>query len=286
MVTVAKKKDLVSCQELLSQLSSSDKFSGEYLYIPETKNGFTVLVHKNNNPIGMSTFSLRVKKINQRYIRALFWENLIVDKDVRDGQAYLELILFLRRLIRNDEFQEIYLIAHRQKALNAHKSASFKEIGYINILFSNFQLHIRQSVTKDIDVLTYQEFREEIQKKYSSKFFTIKKFLEDYELSYEQISRQLTGKNGLIFINYKEKNFVFARVLFQFLFLQINLILGDRNDVNLLRYSKGFKLYINLVLKKSSTEERSLLTLRRYSILSFCDSLNLDSVKFWENDAW
>ena len=169
MALIAEQKDLPNCQELLKQLSSSNKFTCKYLYIPSNEEGFSTVVYRSKKIVGMSTFSLRSKETDQGNFKALFWENLIVDKDARNGEAYLDLILFLRRLIRNNQFQEIYLIAHRQKALRVHKSANFKEIGYVDILFSNFQLHLQQKKSRNISVITYQKFIQKLENSNSSK---------------------------------------------------------------------------------------------------------------------
>ena len=105
-IKIAEPTDIKVCLKLLDQLDPTNKLTSNQLYLDDKKNGFTLLVKNNDRTIAISTFSIRKKKNEDSIIKALYWENLVVDKDNRDGVAYLEILGYLRKLINVNQYKK------------------------------------------------------------------------------------------------------------------------------------------------------------------------------------
>jgi len=291
VIKIAEPTDIKVCLKLLDQLDPTNKLTSNQLYLDDKKNGFTLLVKNNDRTIAISTFSIRKKKNEDSIIKALYWENLVVDKDNRDGVAYLEILGYLRKLIKSNKYGDIYFAIHRKKASATHKAAKFKVIGYIGLVFDNIRLQFQKSLSDDSEVLTYKEFHNRLTKSYLDNTFYLKSFKDFDEVTEQEICRQIYGKNGQVIIDKRNNRIQLVRTLFKTFLLQINLVIKD-NDFDLskkLKCTKQSLVTINLTLVKSLNKNRSFsihTPLMIYEILSLKKLININTFQFWEHDAW
>jgi hypothetical protein len=291
LIKIADLNDIKVSFKLLAQLGPINKFTANQLYLDDKKNGFTLLVKNNDLTIAISTFSIRKKKNRNSIMKVLYWENLIVDKDSRDGVAYLEILGYLRKLIKSKEFEDIYFAIRRKKALAIHKAAKFKVIGYIGLIFNSIRLQFKQIISKDIEILSYKEFSKRLYNSSQEDSFYLKSFKGFEEVTEYEISRQIYGKNGQVIIDKKNNRIQLVRTLFKSFLLQINLILQDDNfDLSKkLDCAKQSLFTINLALIKSLHKKRCFSIhspFMIYEILSLKKLINISNFQFWEHDAW
>ena len=222
MIKIADLTDVKVSFKLLAQMGPIKKLTANQLYLDDKKNGFTILVKNNDNTIAISTFSIRKKKYKNSIVKVLYWENLIVDKNKRDGVAYLEILGYLRKLIKSKEYEDIYFAIRRKKALAIHKAAKFRVIGYISLIFNSIRLQFRQILSEDIEILSYEEFYKHLQNSSSNKIFYLKNFKGFEEVAEHEISRQIYGKNGQVIVDKKNNRIQLVRTIFKSFLLQVN----------------------------------------------------------------
>lgn len=291
VIKIAEPTDIEVCLKLLVQLGPINKLTSNQLYLDDKKNGFTLLVKNNDRTIAISTFSIRKKKNEDSIIKVLYWENLVVDKDNRDGVAYLEILGYLRKLIKSKKYEDIYFAIRRKKALTTHKAAKFKVIGYISLIFNNIRLQFQQSLSDGSEVLTYKEFHNRLTSSSLNNTFYLKSFKDFDGVTEKEICRQIYGKNGQVIIDKENNQIQFVRTLFKSFLLQINLVLKD-DDFDLskkLECTKQSLVTINLTLVKSLNKNRSFsihTPIMIYEILSLKKLVNVNTFRFWEHDAW
>tara|TARA_A100001011_G_scaffold397040_1_gene496801 strand:+ start:3592 stop:4494 length:903 start_codon:yes stop_codon:yes gene_type:complete len=291
VIKIADLTDVKVSFKLLAQMGPIKKLTANQLYLDDKKNGFTILVKNNDNTIAISTFSIRKKKYKNSIVKVLYWENLIVDKNKRDGVAYLEILGYLRKLIKSKEYEDIYFAIRRKKALAIHKAAKFRVIGYISLIFNSIRLQFRQILSEDIEILSYEEFYKHLQNSSSNKIFYLKNFKGFEEVAEHEISRQIYGKNGQVIVDKKNNRIQLVRTIFKSFLLQVNLILQD-DDFDLskkLKCTKQSLFTINFALVKSLHNKRYFSIhspLMIYEILSLKKLINISNFQFWEHDAW
>lgn len=295
VIKIADLKDIEICKRLLSQLRPNYNFTINQLYLDDKKNGFTLLVKNKNTVIAISTFSIRKKKKDKLFIKALYWENLIVDKNHRDGVAYIEILGYLKKLIYSKKYDDIYFVVRRKKASKIHKAANFKLIGYIGLIFNDisFQLPQNQSnkLSNKLEVLTYKQFQQLLNNASAKNNFFLKNF-NGFEMTEEdQICRQIYNKNGQIIINRKRNYIKFVRTIYKSFLLQINIIHDDNNfDISKnFEYFKQSIININLKLVKLLHKDKFFSIynpILKYELLSLKKIINFKEFKFWEHDAW
>jgi len=291
MIGIAESADFKECLKLLAQLGPTQRFTPHQLYLDNNDNGFTVLVKNNNLPIAISTFSIRKKKNNAFKMKALYWENLVVDKDHRDGFAYLEILGYLQKLIKSKKYEDIYFIVRRKKASATHKAARFKVIGYLGLTFSRIRLQFQQRPSHNVAIMPYKSFYKLLTNPSSDETFCLKSFRGFGEVTKQEISRQIYGKNGQVIIDKKNKQIQLVRTLFKSFLFQINLVFQD-NDFDLskkLECAEQSLISINLTLIKSFQKNQSFNISSPfiiYEVLSLKKLIDLNTLQFWEHDAW
>ena len=292
VIKIAESDDTKDCLNLLKQLGPINKFTNKLLYLENRDNGFTILVkNNNNNTVAISTFSIRKKQNKITSLKMLYWENLVVDKDYRDGLAYIEILGYLKKLIKSKKYDDIYFVIRRKKAMETHKAARFNVIGHIYIIFNSIRFQLRQHSSDDIKVLTYSDFSERFLNDSPKNNFSLKNFKGFDLVAEKELARQILGKSGQVIIDKKNKNLQLIRTVFKSYFLQINLIFKDDNyDISRkLKYTKQPLITINFLLIKSTQNNQFFgicFPLIKYKLLSFKKLIDFNTFKFWEHDAW
>ena len=248
VIKVAEPNDTKDCLNLLAQLGPINKCTDKLLYLDNKENGFTLLVKSNNRTLAISTFSIRKKQNEILDLKVLYWENLVVDKNFRDGLAYIEILGYLKKLIKSKKYDDIYFVVRRKKATKTHKAARFKVIGNIYIILNSIRLQLRQRTSDNIEVLTYGDFSERLLNDLPKNTFSLKSFKGFDLVTKKELARQIFSKNGQVIIDKKNKKLQLVRTIFKSFFLQINLVFKDDNfDIsNELRCKRQPMITINL----------------------------------------
>ena len=224
-------------------------------------------------------------------MKALYWENLVVDKDYRDGFAYLEILGYLQKLIKSKKYEDIYFVVRRKKASATHKAARFKVIGYLGLIFSRIRLQFQQRPSNNVTIMSYKSFYKLLVNPSSDETFYLKSFRGFGEVTKQEISRQIYGKNGQVIIDKRNKQIQFVRTLFKSFLFQINLVFQD-DDFDLskkLECEKQSLISINLTLIKLFQKNQSFNISNPfiiYEVLSLKKLIDLNTLRFWEHDAW
>lgn len=291
MIRIAKSEDLKFCLELLSQLGSSTHYTSKYLYLDSNTNGFTILVEKQSKPIAISTFSIRKTKRASGLKDVLYWENLAVDKNHRDGLAYIKIVSFVRKLIKEKKFDDIYFVVRRKNALKIHKAANFKVFGYLHLTFHSIFFWKKSNIEKGNEIMTYKEFVNGIDNLKTFVGRSLSEFKGLEHITEEQLKRQVSIKNGRVIIDCKNKNILFLRNLFSNLFIEINLLVPGcyQQPISGLSLPRNALININLCLVKSITNKKrpnQFLNIFSYNALNLSGESSLESFQIWEHDAW
>ena len=291
VIKIAEPDDTKDCLNLLKQLGPINEFTNKLLYLENKENGFTLLVRNNNHTVAISTFSIRKKKNEIISLKMLYWENLVVDKDYRDGLAYIEILGYLKKLIKSKKYDDIYFVVRRKKAIETHKAARFSVIGHIYIIFSSICFQFRQHSSDNIEVLTYGDFSERLLNDLPKNNFSLQNFKGFDSVAKKELARQIFGKSGQVIIDKKNKKLQLIRTIFKSFFLQINLIFKDDNyDISKnLKCKKQPMITINFSLVKSTQNNQSCgiyIPFIKYKLLSFKKLIDFNTFKFWEHDAW
>ena len=291
MIRIAKNEDLDSCLELLSQLRSISNVTAEYLYLDNNKDGFTILVEKEDKPIAISTFSIRQSQRRKDLIKVLYWENLVVDQHHRNGLAYIKIIGYIRELIKIKKFDDVYFVARRKKVLKLHKSSKIKVFGYLDLVLHSVLLKRKPNTKNITSYNSYSEFIKSIDFKNEFDDFGLNKFNGLENISENQLKRQLSNKIGRVLVDHKKRNILFLRSLYKNFLVEINLLVpGSFNQS--IHNLKGFGsalITINLCLLKAPLNKKrskKLLRFLTYEALNLSGEGSLESFQIWEHDAW
>jgi len=291
MLRIAEALDYDRCKTLLQQIGSVEKINQNYLYLNDTRNGFTIVVEKNKKLVALSTFTIRrVSQKNKNY-SFLYWENLIVDKNNRDGVAYLSIIGYVRKLLRRREFDDIYFVARRKEALKVHKAARFKKFGYFQLTIGSIKFNQKANCQNNLTYLDYDDFSSLFDSDNEENSKSVKKYIGLENSSNHEIQRWLFGKEGKIVLDEINKRIYFLRSLFKNKFLEINLVIPScykEKTPDLSEFCNG-RITINLKIRRCANKQEGIqwyLPKLTYEALSFNEQKLLDNFEIWEHDAW
>jgi hypothetical protein len=291
MIRIAEPQDLEDCQNLIKQIGNSEKVSQNYLYLNDRTHGFTVIVENKVKIIALSTFTIRRNNQKNRNYSFLYWENLIVDRSHRDGVAYLSIIGYVRKLVRRGEFDDIFFVARRKKALDAHRAARFKTFGYFQILIESIRLKRKSTYQHGLSNLEYSEFPKLFHTKNVQGSKCVTEYVGLENSSNIEIQRWLSRKEGKIIIDDFKKRIYFLRSVFKNKLLELNLLIPSgytENFPNLSEFGSSL-IIINLRIRRYLVDQdrmsRYLPTLR-YEALCLKEQKSLGDFEIWEHDAW
>lgn len=295
MLKIAQNEDLVKCQNLLGNLNPNlNNISSTALHLKSYKNGFTLLIEKNNKAIAISTFTIRKKKIDNIYLKMLYWENLYVEKSERNGLAYIQMLSFIKKRLQTKDFNDLYFIVRRKSVSKLHKIFKFKTIGFMMLRVKNIKFHLGSYLNhKNLRTLPYSKFKyfwkslsNQDKKKYLENFMPYTKW------NMYTILRQINNKKGFFIINDCEYKIQFISTYFQKWYVSINICLENSNQSDLmhnslLTFQKG--IVINLYLLKLIRKPNlfiKLTSLANYEIMSYLGTIKSKFFYPFEHDAW
>lgn len=291
MIRVAAPRDFNGCQNLLKQTGSSEKINQDYLYLNDRTNGFTLVVEKDAKLVALSTFTIRRTYQNSKIHSFLYWENLIVDRFNRDGVAYLSIIGYVRKLLRRGEFDDIFFVARRKKALGAHKAARFKTFGYFQLVIESVRFNQNINYQTGLSYLNYRNFSKVFNTDYAGDSKSVKEYIGLENSSNIEIQRWLFGKEGKIILDDFNKRIYFLRSVFRNKFVEVNLCIpsGYTEIIPNLSEFCSSLITINLRIRRCLNKRDGVpwyLPKLNYEALCSKEKKLLNGFEIWEHDAW
>jgi hypothetical protein len=291
MIRVAEPRDFKDCQKLLKQIRSSEQINQDYLYLNDRTNGFTLIVEKDAKLVALSTFTIRKTYENKKIHSFLYWENLIVDRFNRDGLAYLSIIGYVRKLLRSGEFDDIFCVVFRKKALAAHKAARFKTFGYFQLMIESVNFGRSDRYQTGLSCLNYRDFSKLFNSEQADHPKSLKQYVGLENASNIEIQRWLFGKEGKIILDDLNKRIYFLRSLFRNKFFEINLCVPSgytETFPNLSEFCSSL-ISINLKIRRCTDKRHGVpwyLPKLTYEAIFLKEKKSLNSFEIWEHDAW
>ncbi len=291
MIRIAEPKDLGACQNLLQQIGLPRNIDKDYLYLNDTNNGFTILVERDNKVIAISTFTIRRNYKYKKNITSLYWENLFVDKSNRDGVAYLSIIGYIKKILRREEFDDIYFVVRRKVASDAHKALGFKTFGYFTLMIDSIKINQKAAQKIGYSCFEYSDFSTIFHTGGVSYHNDLKKYKGFEMTSSVEIQRWLRSKKGKVIIDNINKKIFFLRSIFKNKFFELNIFIPGfytEKTVNLSEFNTSF-ITVNLRVKRhyEKLQKFSWYVPRlTYEALCLKEKKLLDDFEIWEHDAW
>jgi len=291
MIRIAEPRDLEGCQNLLHQIGSREKISQDYLYLNDTANGFTLVVESETKLVAMSTFTIHKSYQNNQNYSFLYWENLIVDRFNRDGVAYLSIIGYVRKLLRRRQFDDIFFVARRKKALEAHKSARFKTFGYFYLMIGSINFKRKINYQSGFSCLEYSDFSTLFHTDETVHYKSVKEYAGLERSSNIEIHRWLFGKEGKIILDDRNKRLYFLRSVIKNNFFEVNIFIPSAYSENIPNLSEFSTAKVTINLKFTRCFEKIggvlwYLPKVTYEALCLNEQKSLDDFQIWEHDAW
>lgn len=291
MIRVAEPQDFKNCQYLLKQIGSSEKIDPDYLYLNDRTNGFTLVVEKEAKLVALSTFTIRRTYKDKKLTSILYWENLIVDRLNQDGVAYLSIIGYVRKLLRRGEFDDIYCVVRRKKALAVHKAARFQTFGYFQLMIESISFSRNIRFKTGLKCLDYRDFSNLFSFVQSEQPKSLKQYIGLENVSNVEIQRWIFGKQGKIILDDVNKRIYFLRSLFRSKVIEVNLCVPSgytETFPNLSEFCTSL-ISINLKVRRCADERDVLpwyLPKLSYEAISLKEKKSLNRFEIWEHDAW
>ena len=291
MIRIAENRDLEGCQNLLQQIGSRENISQDYLYLNDTTNGFTLVVEKDTKLVAMSTFTIRKTYQNSHNYSFLYWENLIVDRVNRDGLAYLSIIGYLRKLLRLGEFDDIFFVTRRKKALEVHKAARFKTFGYFHLMIESINFNRKVDYQSSLLCLEYSDFSTKFHSEETVHSKSVKEYIGLESSSNIEIQRWLFGKKGKIILDDLNKKLYFLRNIIKNRIFEVNLFIPSTYTENIPNLSEFSAAIVTINLKFTRCfKKRGILPWYipkvTYEALYLNKQKLLYDFEIWEHDAW
>lgn len=291
MIRIAEPKDHEACQSLLRQIGLRRNIDEEALYLQDKNNGFTILVEKKHKVIAISTFTIRRICKNKKTILFLYWENLVVDKFNRDGVAYLSIIGYIKKLLRREEFDDIYFVVRRKIASDAHKALGFKTFGYFTLMIDSVMIKRKTLQKTGYSCLDYGDFSTTFHNRGVSYYNSLKEYKGLEMASGIEIQRWLGNKKGKVIIDNFNKRIFFLRSIFKNKFFEFNIFIPsfyNENIVNLSEFNTSF-ITVTLRIKRHSEKLQKFkwyIPRLTYEALCLKEKKSLEDFEIWEHDAW
>jgi hypothetical protein len=291
VIRIAEPRDLEGCQNLLQQIGSRKNISQNHLYLNDTTNGFTLVVERDTKLVALSTFTIRKTYQKDKNYSFLYWENLIVDRLNRDGVAYLSIIGYVRKLLRRGEFDDIFFVARRKKALEAHKAARFKTFGYFHLMIKSINFNQKVNDQNRFSCLEYSDFSALFHTDETVHSKSVKEYVGLENSSNIEIQRWLFGKEGKIVLDDFNKRIYFLRSVIKNKFFEVNLFIPSAYTESIPNLSEFSASIVTINLKFTRCFEKRggipwYIPKMTYEALCLNEQKLLDDFEIWEHDAW
>jgi hypothetical protein len=291
MIRIAEPGDLKEIQKLLQQIGGREKISQDYLYLNDKSNGFTLVVEKDTKLVAMSTFTIQKNYQDNQSRSFLYWENLIVDRSNRDGVAYLSIIGYVRKLLRHGKFDDVFFVARRKKALETHKSARFKTLGYFHLIIESISFSRKVNYQSGFSCLEYSDFSMLFHADDAVCSKNVKEYVGLESSSNIEIQRWLFGKEGKIVLDDFSKKLWFLRSLIKNKLFEVNLLIPSAYTEKIPNLSEFGTAIVTINLRFVRCFEKVVrapwyMPKVTYEALCLNEKKSLYDFEIWEHDAW
>lgn len=256
----------------------------DYFYLDNAQNGFTLLVfNKKDIPIAISSFSIRLFKTNYSSKGSLYWENLFVSPSARNGLAYLTIVKYIKNLIKENKFSDIYFLVHKAKPILIHSKMGFKKIKTISLLFAGFKFKTFNSKRFSNDFLVYKF--DEIEKMYSIREMR-ESICKNINWTKESIKRQISYKDGIAV--YSKINNEITMISYKKILPFVNIIIflqGNSNNrlIHNIKNELPYGLNIFTTTKRGSYIN---FTIKKFFLFSLRNNIDSNNFNLLEHDAF